>query len=123
MEERKKIHNWKVIFNQSLLNFKQEIEVVQNLPLGFDEHRAIHNDVDRTRATILTPSERIAMENLLIFYCETEGIKYKQGMNEVLAPFILMTRIGVSLNEAYTFFSLFIQRTLPCMFKDDVKNI
>ncbi|OMJ79291.1 hypothetical protein SteCoe_20712 [Stentor coeruleus] len=119
MEERKKIHTWKVIFNQSILKFKEEIKVISNLPLNCDEQRVIHNDVERTRANIITPSERILMENLLIFYCETEGIKYKQGMNEVLAPFLLMTRIGVSSNEAYTFFSLFIQRTLPCMFKDD----
>ena len=57
---------------------------------------------------------------MLSLYCKLENIHYKQGMNELLVPFLLLMRQGLSKNEAYTFFQRFIKIMLPTMFIDEV---
>lgn len=47
----------------------------------------IRSDVERTRAHIeefRTDEARMNMEQMLTYYCKTEKITYKQGLNEVL---------------------------------------
>lgn len=57
---------------------------------------------------------------MLSVYCKLENVNYKQGMNEILVPFLLLMRQGLSKNEAYTFFQLFVKAMLPTMFIDEV---
>ena len=52
--------------------------------------RVIRYDCERTRATIncfKVEENRIAIECLLTHYCKKQRVKYKQGMNEIIAPF------------------------------------
>ncbi|CAG9312463.1 TBC1D23_5 [Blepharisma stoltei] len=103
----------------TLLNQKPINEFKVETKLNLSEQRVIHSDVDRTRPKVLSDNERIQLETMLTFYCKELKITYKQGMNELMAPFLLMTRKGIALHEAYASFKKFIQITLPTMFIDN----
>jgi hypothetical protein len=80
--------------------------------------RVIRTDAERTRNKQLSKSEKGILELLLTFYCKQENIYYKQGLNEVLAPFMLFMRDGVSMCNVYLYFKQFIKNYLPSMFVD-----
>ena len=80
----------------------------------------IKSDCKRTRALVLTQEEVQMMEWVLVCYCAKEEIWYKQGMNEILAPFVIMARDGLNLEEVYSYFSRFVQKVLPSVFRDNV---
>jgi len=82
--------------------------------------RVIHLDVERTRSEEISDNERVILENMLSFYCKQTSTSYKQGMNEVLVPFILTCRLGVPQSIAYTCFQSFIDKSLKTMFSDHV---
>ena len=49
--------------------------------------RVIKSDVERTRARLAVfrqTKTRKLMEQMLTFYCKSQALKYKQGLNELL---------------------------------------
>ncbi|CAG9333287.1 TBC1D23_3 [Blepharisma stoltei] len=86
--------------------------------LEMESQKVLKTDVDRTRAEEMTEIEREQLEILLKFYCKEHNCPYKQGMNEILAPFILMVRYNLPLNQVYNYFEGFIDHLLPTMFLD-----
>lgn len=70
------------------------------------------NDVERTRnlESINYPDYHKYLKQLLVFYCEKNKIKYKQGLNEIMGIFLLMKFLDetIELFEVYNIFSLFI---------------
>ena len=88
--------------------------------LNLINQRSISIDVLRTKSNILTPEEKILLETMLTFYCKTEKISYKQGMNEIMAPFLLLNRENVPLHICYTCFKKFVEKFIPTLFVDDV---
>ena len=46
----------------------------------------IKADADRSR--FISREYRDAMQSLLTYFCKSESISYKQGMNDVAAPFL-----------------------------------
>ena len=70
------------------------------------------NDVERTRnlESINYPDYHKYLKQLLVFYCEKNKIKYKQGLNEIMGILLLMKFIDetIELFEVYNIFSLFI---------------
>lgn len=115
-----RILRWQVSLIKNLLrigeiqNFKLETEF--NLP----EQSIIKIDCERTRDEILTSLEKKDLELMLTFFCKDYGISYKQGINEICAPFVLMTRDGLPLPQAYLCFKQFIKQNLTSMFSDNV---
>lgn len=91
-------------------------EKPRNVDLSSDSdwefRRVIKADADRTRSSILSLEERGRLESLLTHYCKEEQVRYKQGLNEVLAPFILLQREGLSDAECYACFKAFVQQYL-----------
>ena len=84
--------------------------------------RVIKNDCDRTRVKDkpLLQSFREYLESLLTFYCKKNDIKYKQGMNEIVGPFILIkAKISISLTRIYKLFSNFILKYLTNYYHED----
>ena len=75
--------------------------------LDMPNQRVIKTDSERTRNKQLTKNER-----------KSEQIYYKQGLNEVLAPFMIFLRDGLSLCKVYLYFKNFVKNYLPCMFVD-----
>lgn len=92
----------------SILNFDRNFD----LP----NQQIIKLDVERTRTSVFTKLESYNLELLLSHYCKSKKTSYTQGMNEIMAPFILMMRDGISLQQAYCLFDNFIDLALPKMF-------
>ncbi|CEM39047.1 unnamed protein product [Vitrella brassicaformis CCMP3155] len=97
---------------------------LQNTQLDETNQRVIRGDVDRTRAGLAffqSDAIRAEMEALLTFYCKSRGLRYKQGLNEVLAPFIYLREGDPTFDsaEAFVCFQAFVSRYLPTAFSDD----
>ncbi|OMJ84848.1 hypothetical protein SteCoe_13974 [Stentor coeruleus] len=58
------------------------------------------------------------MKNIIKFYCQQMKIQYKQGLNEVLAPFMDLYKQGMPLNITLACFENFVNRILPNIFSD-----
>ena len=80
----------------------------------------IKADTARAQNGNLTPNESELLECFLTKYCKEEKINYKQCMNEICAPFVLMTRQGIKNHIAYQYFKGFIEINMPTMFVDSV---
>ena len=107
------LEDWKV-----LLSVPDTAYFSISTALDLPNQRVITSDVDRTRTGLLDSSEKIQLELLLTFYCKEYNTSYKQGMNEIMAPFLLMSRQGLPLHMVYLFFKSFIHTYLPTMFVD-----
>lgn len=76
----------------------------------------IEKDVQRTRpglARFKQPAVRGALLRLLSLFCERHKVSYVQGLNELLAPFILLADTGSNPRIAYALFSAFVARFAP----------
>ena len=94
-----------------------------------ENQRVIHADVLRTRAhdpTFKNPDTRAMLEALLSLWCQRKGSRYKQGLNEVLAPFVWLVEDdpATATNPNYTgiifeLFYAFVDKVLPSMFVEE----
>jgi hypothetical protein len=78
----------------------------------------IEKDVQRTRpglARFKQPAVRGALLRLLSLFCERAGVSYIQGLNELLAPFVLLADTGGNPRIVYALFAEFITRFAPWM--------
>lgn len=103
---------------KQLLNISDCEEFSIETTLDLPNQRVILSDVERTRSSHLTPSEKSNLELLLTFYCKEFNTSYKQGMNEIMAPFLLMSREGLPLHLVYLSFKSFLHQYLPTMYAD-----
>ena len=65
-------------------------------------------------------SEQEELKNMIRYYCMESQIRYKQGINEVMAPFLRLKDYGMPVSVAYECFKKFINRCAPCIFMDPV---
>ena len=91
-----------------------------NTKFDLQNQRVIKTDVLRTKTGYLTETEMHSLELLLTYYCKDTNTSYKQGMNEIFSNFLLLTRQGLTLDQAYIMSKNFINHCLLTMFKDDV---
>lgn len=115
----KVINNWENI----LLSNNKEITNVISETFDFNTpnyssiyEKIIINDCNRTRVSErynFTNFEYI-LKNLLIFYCNYNNIDYKQGLNEILATFLLIpVKItSLTIQRVFNIFSYFIDNFL-----------
>ncbi|KEP62994.1 UNVERIFIED_CONTAM: TBC domain-containing protein [Hammondia hammondi] len=97
-------------------------EAIKETALDEPNQRVIRSDVERTRASLAfyrDADSRAWMEKLLTNYCKTCHIKYKQGLNELLAPFLYLKDGTFSAANVFRCFHAFVRRFLPGMFCDD----
>ena len=77
----------------------------------------IVNDAKRTRVreSFLMPDYKEVLEKMLTFYCISKGIYYKQGLNEIYGPLLLMQYKlkNLKLSKIYLFGEVFIDKFLP----------
>ena len=97
------------------LKCQSELQIL-NADLNSDKQKIIKNDCDRTRVKDkdILPNFRLNLESILTHYCKLNNFFYKQGLNEVLAPFLLLKAKlkHLSLAKIYNLFSCFIGRFL-----------
>jgi len=91
---------------------------IEKVTLDLPNQRVVKNDCNRTRVGTFDESQRDNLEKLLTFYCKRENITYKQGLNEVAAPFINFQKSSVNISNIYNYLVLFIDRFLPTSFID-----
>jgi len=91
-----------------------------------ENQRVIRVDAGRTRADMpdfRSPEMQQLISKLLTFYCKSKEIRYKQGLNEVLAPFIMLRRDPpVPDGTVYNLFYSFIERYLPHLYVTEEFN-
>ena len=62
-------------------------------PEACKEQQVLHADLTRTRAEVppfRTDLYRNMLHDIMRHFCVTHGVEYKQGMNEICAPFIAL---------------------------------
>ena len=88
--------------------------------LSYDCTQTIKNDSHRTRVRerFNFPDFEKTLQKILIYYCKLNNLEYKQGLNEVLGPFLLLKikLPKLKISRIYNLFSLFIDYFLPNYF-------
>jgi hypothetical protein len=114
-----------IIWETFLYNFSSperknsESDILTAL-LERDDQKVIINDCRRTRVreSKLVPGFPKILEAFLTYYCTSNEIHYKQGLNEIFGPLILLKYKFKSLkfNKLYDLGEVFIDQFLPNYF-------
>ena len=104
--------------SQPLNDDSEILNTITDLP---NQH-VIQNDVKRTRVKerVIMPSFLEYLEFFITYYCKTHKIKYKQGLNEIIGPMILLKyKVNISLNEIYNLITAFINFFLTNYYREE----
>lgn len=74
--------------------------------------KVLRNDVKRSRVRDRVDFGNYleTLEKLLMLYCETNLVDYRQGMNEIMGPLLLLNKhLRLPLYRIYNLFTCFIQ--------------
>ena len=69
----------------------REAAALQAVALDLENQRVVRVDVERTRPRLRafrSEAVRAQLSRMLTRFCKARGVSYKQGLNEVLAPFV-----------------------------------
>lgn len=86
---------------------------ILNQELIHKEKKIIFNDSERSRNKDKKyfPEFRNLIEKCLNYYCEENNFLYKQGINEVISPFLfLMLKYTIPLSKVFNLFSMFVKK-------------
>jgi len=75
----------------------------------------------RTRNSLFDEGNKEYLVLLLTFFCKRKGITYKQGLNEVLAPFVYFRNSNLTLSKIFNYFSIFVDKYLYNFYADEVE--
>ena len=95
------------------------LEATKILDKELINQRVIRADVLRTRtqdSLFRQEQTRHELEILLTYYCKRKGCMYRQGLNEVLAPFVYVVPSSTELNLRFELFDAFSSKFLPNLF-------
>ena len=85
-----------------------------------EQAKLIHRDVCRTRVGMIRikPEYRQHLTLLLDVYCRSRGVEYKQGLNELLLPLLVLCEESqdATLDTCYNLFYALNHRFLPSIF-------
>ena len=114
-----KINSWEKILSESNLpyhNFNITDSDILNIdPPDPKTQKLIIGDIDRTKVKekIILPSFKDYCFQFVTFYLKQNNIDYKQGLNEIVATFILLkAKVNISFKRIYKLFTLFIDKFL-----------
>ena len=62
---------------------------IRNVALDLPNQNVVRADTERSR--FIGKEHFDIMQQLLTFYCKHEGISYKQGINEIMSPFLWLS--------------------------------
>ena len=122
--DENKISNWeksltKIISNKKEANISLD-DKINSVVKDTEYQIVIKNDCNRTRVreSYIENNFKATLENILTYYCKSKEIYYKQGLNEIYGPLLLMRYKYKELTLS-TIFSLgesFIDNYLPNYF-------
>ena len=113
-----KILKWEIKLYKDFNYFRTITEeMILNVENNTKFRSVIINDAKRTRVreSILIPNFKEILEKMLTFFCKTKEIQYKQGLNEIFGPLILIQHKikQIKLPKIYLFGEVFIDKFLP----------
>ena len=95
-------------------------EDILSIKLNRADQNVIQNDCKRTRVreSVLVPDFKNTLEKILTFYCTSKGILYKQGLNEIFGPLLLLRYKfpNLKLSKIFDIGEVFIDKFLPNYF-------
>ena len=114
-----------IIWESILYNFSSperknsESDIITAI-LDRPDQKVIRNDCKRTRVkeSLLVPGFPKILEAVLTYYCTSKEILYKQGLNEIFGPLILLKYKfkSLKLNKIFDMGEVFIDQFLPNYF-------
>ena len=119
-----KIFGWESKLYESKLDFRN-FDSVTDADILSEEYnekktaKIIKGDIERTKVL-----ESVYMDNFkdylfqfIIYYINNNKLLYKQGLNEIAGPFILLKyKIKISFSKLYTMFTCFVDKFLTNYF-------
>lgn len=111
-ESKLPIRDFSGITDADILNEKYEDDKVA---------RIIKGDIDRTRVqeSIYMPSFKEYLYKIIVYYINKNNIAYKQGLNEIAGPFILLKyKLKLSFTRIYKLLVCFIDKFLTNYFHE-----
>jgi len=95
-------------------------EDILSVKLNRNDQNVIRNDCKRTRVreSVLIPEFKNTLEKIITYYCTTKNIFYKQGLNEIFGPLLLLKYKfpNLTLSKLYDIGEVFIDKFLPNYF-------
>ena len=90
-EDKLNVWRSKLLENESFTKIKDDTEILM-FPPKHELQDLIKKDCERTRKreSILLPGFKKILEIMLTYHCEKKKIKYKQSINEIFGPLLLM---------------------------------
>ena len=115
------IMKWEVkLFNNFSYNKTTTDEMILSEPKDKTFQIVIKNDCVRTRVreSIIFKNFKEILESMITYYCRVKNVYYKQGLNEIFGPLILMKHKikQLKLSKIFLLGDLFIDRFLPNYF-------
>jgi hypothetical protein len=121
---------WVARFRSGEDSAEKKDDPVWKTAASSDWFKVLKADVPRTRTDnaffIENPRAHIDLELLLTFYCVSRGVAYKQGLNEILAPFLALRGTDEvcrsetkPLGKLYMAFYSLINKFLPSIYDDE----
>ena len=119
-----KILGWESKLYEFKLNFRNFSSVTDAdiLSEEFNDKKTakiIRGDIERTKVleSLYMSSFKDYLFQFIIYYINTNKILYKQGLNEIAGPFILLKfKLKLSFTKIYTMFTCFIDKFLTNYF-------
>ena len=114
-----------IIFNYEPTIIDSDADIIGLVP-GRKDQQLINVDAKRTRVleSKLIPGFKKILEMILTYYCNIKNIKYKQGLNEIIAPLILIKYKIKNLKyvNIFNFGEAFIDKFLPNYYYETETN-
>ena len=115
------IMKWEIkLFNNFSYTKTTTDEMIESIERNMPYQNIIKNDSIRTRVreSILIENFKDTLEKMITYYCTVKNIYYKQGLNEIFGPLILMKHKfkQLKLSKIFLWGDLFIDRFLPNYF-------
>jgi hypothetical protein len=92
---------------------------IEKITVDCEEQHVLDADINRTRSDVeefRRPEWRTALADILQNFCLSHNVQYKQGMNEVLAPFLMTHPPSSGTQLSYSLFEAFLYRYLERYF-------
>ena len=121
-----KVQGWENKLYESRLPFRDlsqvtDADIINEEMSDIKTIRIIKGDIDRTRVqeSIYMPSFKDYLYQIMIYYMNKNKISYKQGLNEIAGPFVLLKyKLKISFTRIYKLLVYFIDRFLTNYFSE-----
>lgn len=118
------IENWEKLLTDALPGtFDDKVpseSQIMSVQRDTEFQKVINNDCKRTRVreSVLIENFKEILENIITYYCKFKNVYYKQGLNEIFGPLLLMKYKyqELTLSKIFLLGETFIDKFLPNYF-------